>query len=103
MQQKPKQGQHVGKQSKSHRYKKGGGGKGKDPHPQANFQKLPNKIEKNKKQGAPWQFFPETLDPPDANLSYPLPWIFNPCASMIKEEKRKSSIFFSQFGKSEST
>jgi hypothetical protein len=36
----------------------------------------------------PLAIFPETLDPPPPpwnfgkNIPYPLPWIFNPCASM---------------------
>ncbi len=32
--------------------------------------------------------FPESLDPPrdfGKNIGYPPPWIFNPCASMIKD------------------
>ncbi len=35
--------------------------------------------------GPPLTIFPETLDPPrnfGKNIRYPLPWIFNPCASM---------------------
>jgi len=46
-------------------------------HPKANFQKRVNK------NGIKAKFFPKSLDPPGKNLSYPLPWIFNPCASMI--------------------
>jgi hypothetical protein len=36
--------------------------------------------------GTPLAIFPESLDPPryfGKNLSYPLPWIFKPCASML--------------------
>jgi hypothetical protein len=49
------------------------------------FKKNLFKKNKNKTQnrGPPWQFCLEILDPPSKNLSYPLPWIFNLCASMV--------------------
>jgi hypothetical protein len=35
---------------------------------------------------------PESLDPTCINLSYPLPWIFNPCASLTLSSIVYSSI-----------
>jgi hypothetical protein len=55
--------------------------------PRQIFEKLVNKNAiKRKIGGPPLAIFPETLDPPPRNfgknIPYPLPWIFNPCASM---------------------
>jgi hypothetical protein len=54
--------------------------------PQANFKTLVNKNAiKPKIRGPPLAIFPESLNPPrdfGKNFRYPLPWIFNPCASM---------------------
>jgi hypothetical protein len=55
----------------------GEGGMKQHP-PKANFQKLVNKIAIKAKIGDSVEIFPESLDPPDKNMSYPLPWIFNP-------------------------
>jgi hypothetical protein len=44
------------------------------------------KIIKSEIGGTPQVIFPESLDPLGIlakNIRYPLPWIFNPCASMI--------------------
>ncbi len=74
-----------------HRCTQGGGGKGgrggmKQHPPRQIFEKLVNKNAiKRKIGGPPLAIFPETLDPPrnfGKNIPYPLPWIFNPCASM---------------------
>ena len=55
--------------------------------PRQIFEKLVNKNAiKRKIGGPPLAIFPETLDPPrnfGKNIPYPLPWIFNPCASMF--------------------
>jgi hypothetical protein len=54
--------------------------------PRQIFEKLVNKNAIKPKIGGPPQaIFPESLDPPrnfGKNIPYPLPWIFNPCASM---------------------
>jgi hypothetical protein len=55
--------------------------------PRQIFEKLVNKnaIKRNI-GGPPLAIFPETLDPPrnfGKNIPYPLPWIFNQCASMV--------------------
>jgi hypothetical protein len=55
--------------------------------PRQIFEKLVNKNAIKPKIGGPPQAtFPETLDHPlrnfGKNIPYPLPWIFNPCASM---------------------
>jgi hypothetical protein len=60
-----------------------GRGRVKIGPPLANFKRLFNKNAIKPKIGGPLAFFPESLDPPRdvaKNLSYPLPWIFNPCA-----------------------
>jgi hypothetical protein len=39
-------------------------------------------------RGPPWQFFLKALTPLgilSKNIRYPLPWIFNPCASMAHQ------------------
>jgi hypothetical protein len=55
--------------------------------PRQIFEKLVNENAiKRKIGGPPLAIFPETLDPPrnfGKNIPYPLPWIFNPCASMF--------------------
>ncbi len=54
------------------------------PHP-TNFQKICCFLNAIKaKIRDPWQFFRKALTPPDKNLSYPLPWIFNTCVSMVE-------------------
>ncbi len=54
--------------------------------PRQIFEKLVNKNAiKRKIGGLPWQFFLKPLTPPrnfGKNIPYPLPWIFNQCASM---------------------
>jgi hypothetical protein len=54
--------------------------------PQANFKILVNKNAiKPQIGGPPRQFFLKALTPLGIlakNIRYPLPWIFNPCASM---------------------
>jgi hypothetical protein len=55
--------------------------------PRQIFEKIRNKNAiKAKIGGPPQEIFPESLDPPPRNfgknIRYPLPWIFNPCASM---------------------
>jgi hypothetical protein len=56
--------------------------------PRQIFEKLVNKNAIKRKIGVPpLAIFPETLAPPPRNfgrnIPYPLPWIFNPCASMV--------------------
>jgi hypothetical protein len=55
--------------------------------PRQIFEKLVNKNAIKPKIGGPPQaIFPESLDPPrnfGKNIPYPLPWIFNPCASIV--------------------
>jgi hypothetical protein len=76
----------------------GGGGRGRVNiiPPQANFKTLVNKNAIKPEIGGPPQAIcPETLDPLGIlakNIRYPLPWIFNPCASMAS-----LSIDFSLF------
>jgi hypothetical protein len=55
--------------------------------PRQIFEKLVKENAIKRKIGVPpLAIFPETLDPPPRNfgknIPYPLPWIFNPCASM---------------------
>jgi hypothetical protein len=65
-------------------------GEGKErtppPSPQTNFIRLVNKNAIKPKIGRPtWQFFLKALPSPrdfGKNLTYPPPWIFNPCAFM---------------------
>jgi hypothetical protein len=71
---------------------RGEGGMKQHP-PRQIFEKLVNKNAiKRKIGGPPLAIFPETLDPPPPrnfgkNIPYPLPWIFNPCASMLETDK----------------
>ena len=47
----------------------------------------------------PLAIFPKTLDPPrnfGKNIPYPLPWIFNPCASMIVIENNFNNCTLSE-------
>jgi hypothetical protein len=66
----------------------GGEGGMKQYPPRQIFEKLVNKNAikvKPKIAGPPRQFFLKPLTPPrnfGKNIPYPLPWIFNPCASM---------------------
>jgi hypothetical protein len=65
----------------------GGKGEGKYRTPHANFKTLVNKIAIKPEIGEPpgsfsWKPFPPPPRDFGKNLSYPLPWIFNPCASM---------------------
>jgi hypothetical protein len=69
----------------------GGGGRGRVNRvpPQANFKTLVNNNAIKPEIGGPPQaIFPESLDPPAPlgilakNIRYPLPWVFNLCASM---------------------
>jgi hypothetical protein len=67
----------------------GGGGYETAP-PRQIFVKLVNKNAiKRKICGPPLAIFPETLDHPPMNfgknIPNPLPWIFNPCASMFNK------------------
>jgi hypothetical protein len=63
---------------------KGGRG-GMKQHPRGKF--LKNLLIKMQNRWTPLAIFPETLDPPPRNfgknIPYPLPWIFNPCASIL--------------------
>jgi hypothetical protein len=83
----------------------GGRGEGKYSTPlRKNFKTLINKNAINPKIGGPpRQFFLKALTPLGilaTNNRYPLPWIFNPCASMDKllfMHKRKEIYFFNFF------
>ena len=65
--------------------------------PRQIFEKLVNKNAiKCKIGGPPWQFFLKPLTPPrnfDKNIPYPLPWIFNPCASMISDHIKRLPLY----------
>jgi hypothetical protein len=61
------------------------GGEGKHRTPQAKFKRLVNKNTIKLEIGRPpWQFFLKALAPQGfwQKLELPLPWIFNPSASM---------------------
>jgi hypothetical protein len=67
--------------------------------PRQIFEELVNKNAIKRKIGGPsLGIFPETLDPPrnfGKNIPYPLPWIFNPCASMTdikRQTKRRKTL-----------
>jgi hypothetical protein len=68
-----------------------GVGKGGQTEPPDKLKKLGNKNAnktQNRRPPPPPAIFLESLDPPPPrefgkNFSYPLPWIFNPCASMM--------------------
>jgi hypothetical protein len=65
----------------------GGGGRVNIVPPQANFKTIVNKNAITLEIGEPpTQFFLKALTPQGIlakNIRYPLPWIFNPCASMV--------------------
>jgi hypothetical protein len=66
--------------------------------PRQIFEKLVNKNAIKPKIGGPPQaIFPESLDPPPRNfgknIPYPLPWIFNPCASMVSSRRSSRKLF----------
>ncbi len=80
---------------------RGGGGKGgrgvwNSTPPRQIFEKLVNKNAiKRKIGGPPWQFLLNPLTPPrnfGKNIPYPLPWIFNPCASMFVTGKGETEL-----------
>jgi hypothetical protein len=83
--------------SYAHRCTQGGGVRGAGGYetapPRQIFKKLVNKNAIKPKIGGPPQaIFPESLDPPrnfGKNIRYPLPWIFNPCASMLMPEAKQ--------------
>jgi hypothetical protein len=64
-------------------------GRGNIVPPQANSKTLVDKNAlKHEIGGPPLEIFPESLNPPGIlakNIRYPLPWIFNPCASMFQK------------------
>jgi hypothetical protein len=88
----------------AHRGEVGGGGRVNIIPPSGKFQNTFNKNAIKPKIGGPTQaIFPGSLDPLGIlakNIRYPLPWIFNPCASMPRlqqKPRRRFSITFSRF------
>jgi hypothetical protein len=52
-----------------------------EPRRQIKKKQLSTKNSIKPEIGGPPGNFSKSLEPPGKNMSYPLPWIFNPCAS----------------------